>query len=221
MGKIYFRHGHGSKKNQSPEYKCWIGVKKRCYEKQCHGYERYGGRGIIMCDRWKFSFANFLSDMGPKPSLDHSLDRFPDVNGNYEPGNCRWATRKEQSRNKRNNIYVDYNGEKVLLADLAEKNGLESRVVRDRLKSGWELHEAVTTPLIKHPPKQPYIPKGVKKGKDAKTTKVIIGTCPHTGQEFTFYGLREAAEFVGGNKSNIANSIAGLWKYKGWVFRHA
>lgn len=86
-------------------YKTWISMKQRCYNPNSYGYTYYGGRGIIVCDRWKTSFKNFLEDMGERPE-GHSLDRINN-NGNYEPSNCRWATSKEQSNNKR------YYGNKV------------------------------------------------------------------------------------------------------------
>lgn len=77
-------------------------MKTRCYSARHNGFYLYGGRGIAVCDRWRTSFANFLSDMGERPSRTHSLDRI-DSDGNYEPGNCRWATVHEQQRNRRNN----------------------------------------------------------------------------------------------------------------------
>ncbi len=84
----------------SVEYRCWVRLKQRCYNKNHQDYKNYGGRGIAVCKLWRESFAAFLKDVGRKPSLDLSLDRI-DNDGNYEPGNCRWATRSQQQRNKR------------------------------------------------------------------------------------------------------------------------
>jgi hypothetical protein len=84
-----------------PEYKAWIAMKYRCLKPYTPNYKYYGARGITVCDRWLNSYENFLADMGPRPSISHSLDRI-DFNGNYEPGNCRWATKAQQSVNRRN-----------------------------------------------------------------------------------------------------------------------
>lgn len=88
--------------SRSSEYRIWAGMRKRCYSKKCKSYIDYGGRGIVVCERWS-KFENFYEDMGQRPSPDHSLDRI-DVDGNYEPSNCRWATAGEQARNRRKRI---------------------------------------------------------------------------------------------------------------------
>lgn len=93
------RHGHKSSTKQSIEYSTWKAMLTRCTNPNHMCFANYGGRGITVCERWR-TFANFYADMGPRPSVGHSIDRI-DSDGNYEPGNCRWATRLEQNRNKR------------------------------------------------------------------------------------------------------------------------
>lgn len=88
------------KQKYSREYKSWDNMKQRCSNPHKDHYEAYGGRGITVCDTWKQSFVTFLQDMGPKPSIKHSIDRI-NVNGNYEPSNCRWATQRQQNLNRR------------------------------------------------------------------------------------------------------------------------
>ena len=96
-------HGAATPGYFTAEYLCWQGIKQRCFTINTSSsmWMKYAGRGITMCDRWKHSFAAFLEDMGPKPSPSHSIDRYPNQMGNYEPGNCRWATRSEQQVNRR------------------------------------------------------------------------------------------------------------------------
>ncbi len=109
---------HGESHSAS-EYKTWAHIKYRCYDKNCKAYNLYGGRGIKVCDRWlgENGYENFLQDMGRKPSKIHSLDRHPDINGDYEPLNCRWATPKQQTRNTRVNHWIEYKGERKVLRD--------------------------------------------------------------------------------------------------------
>ena len=93
-------HGENKFGKTTSEYRCWVSIRQRCYNKNTIAYKNYGGRGIVVCDRWKKSFVNFLEDMGRKGSEELSIDRINN-DGNYEPVNCRWATRKEQFENNR------------------------------------------------------------------------------------------------------------------------
>lgn len=129
--------------SRTKEHVAWAAMKGRCQNPRNRAYADYGGRGIIVCDRWSESFENFLADMGPSPSLDHSIDR-EEVDGNYEPGNCRWATREEQGSNKRNTIYLTHKGRTLPLSAWSRETGLGSDTIRYRLSLGWSHHDALT-----------------------------------------------------------------------------
>src|ERR1700722_1457131 len=112
-------HGHNIKHRVSSEYSTWVSMKSRCNNPNSTSYKLYGEKGVSVCKQWNDSFQCFFNDMGPKPTKNHSIDRYPDKNGNYEPGNCRWATDKEQNRNRSNTKWITYNNKQILIPDLA------------------------------------------------------------------------------------------------------
>ena len=133
---------HGLTKSST--WQSWRSMRKRCTYKTDPEYRNYGGRGIEVCERWLNSFEAFLEDMGESPE-GYTIER-DDPNGNYEPGNCRWATRLEQSRNRRVNRYVEYNNERLCLAEWGERIGLSGSAIGSRLDRGWSVEEALTKP---------------------------------------------------------------------------
>ena len=114
-------------------YKAWQGLRYRCLDPEHEQYHNYGGRGITVCDEWKTSFEAFYRDMGPRPNIGYSIDRI-DVNGNYEPSNCRWATTTEQANNTRRNVYYDFNGEKLTLAEISRRTNIPVPTLSCRIK---------------------------------------------------------------------------------------
>jgi hypothetical protein len=131
--------------SDSNEYNIWHKMLLRCTDPSNPGYINYGGRGVSVCDRWK-SFQNFLADMGPRPSAEHSIDRYPNNDGDYEPDNCRWATRVEQNNNTRRNRMVEYLGQVMTLAQAIEKSGSAHRygTILKRINSGWSVERALS-----------------------------------------------------------------------------
>ena len=139
MGDNFRTHG----KSKSSEYRIWAKIKERCYNTKNDNYHYYGGRGIRVCDRWLNSFENFIADMGQRPSMEHSIDRFPDKDGNYEPTNCRWATQKQQTRNQRNNSLLEYNGIILTKAEWAERLNLSQSSFHYKLSRGKSLLDII------------------------------------------------------------------------------
>lgn len=133
-------NGHANKTHgltKTVEYKTWSAMKRRCYNPETESYSDYGARGITVCERWKNSFENFLADMGKRPSNEHSIERI-NVDGHYEPGNCKWGTIDEQNNNKRTSVHFVMDGEKLSLTQIARKYDipiatLVSRIYRDKL----------------------------------------------------------------------------------------
>ena len=111
LKRNFTTHGHLREGKHSATYISWANMKARCLNLKNKGYHNYGGRGISICEHWINSFDAFLKDMGPKPSLLHTLERIEN-NGNYEPANCKWATREEQCRNKRTTRWFEFDGKK-------------------------------------------------------------------------------------------------------------
>lgn len=151
----FHTHGHSRigytpqnpRGKESPEYRAWRHAKSRCYDPNFPNYARYGGRGITMCEEWRRSFGCFLRDLGDRPSVKHSLDRI-DSNGNYEPGNCRWATVEDQNNNRRSNNLFELNGQLKSATQWARHFSVPVPLVRNRLQYGWSLEDAL------HKPKQ-------------------------------------------------------------------
>jgi hypothetical protein len=133
----------------TPEHRAWSSMKNRVCNPNVIGYNYYGGRGITVCDRWLNSFENFLEDMGNRPSDKHSLDRI-DVNGNYEPSNCRWATIEQQNSNKTSNVMVTYKGETKYLAEWARVLNTSQQLLMYRLNvAKWSVEKTFETPIKK------------------------------------------------------------------------
>jgi len=153
-----FKHGHALAGNPSRMYQQWQNMVKRCCNPNATQFECWGGRGIRVCERWRNSFPAFLEDMGEcPPGLE--IDRWPDKNGNYSCGkcdeclrngwkfNCRWATKKEQARNKRDNLVFTVRGTTACLAELCERFGLDYVRTHCRLTAGWDIERALFQPV--------------------------------------------------------------------------
>ena len=128
-------HGNAKRKQQTREYIVWSSMMRRCYNQAVERYPNYGGRGIIVCDRWH-AFENFLADMGKCPSAQHTIGR-RDNDGNYEPENCRWETDEEQANNRSNNVRLEHNGENLTVAQWARRTGLPEWHIRRQKQRGW------------------------------------------------------------------------------------
>jgi hypothetical protein len=142
------KHGHDRSKRPSPTYVTWQAMIARCTKPQHDSYYAYGAKGITVCARWREDFRNFLADMGERPN-GQTIDRIDSASG-YEPSNCRWATPKQQSWNRRSNRLMTLHGATKSVAEWAHQYGLPRTVVQDRLRLGWSFDRAVRT---KHRPR--------------------------------------------------------------------
>lgn len=142
QGKNLITHGL----SHLPEYRIWKGIRRRCNNKNEQWYHRYGGRGIKVCKQWN-NFENFYQDMGSRPNSDFWIERINN-NGNYEPTNCRWATKKEQQRNRSSNRKYIINNEEKTLVEWCEIYKKSYHLVKLRIRRGWNPKEALETKII-------------------------------------------------------------------------
>ena len=141
------KHGHSpfDISRRTPTYRTWLSMVQRCTNPRATHYDRYGGRGVRVCDRWRGSFAAFLEDMGERPSPRHTVER-TDNDGDYTPRNCRWATRKEQAQNRANSRRLTHGGVTRTVTEWAARLGWHPDVIRGRLRLGWPAAEVLTVP---------------------------------------------------------------------------
>lgn len=193
-------------------YRIWNSMKNRCLNPKVTAFEHYGGRGIAVCERWH-TFENFLADMGDAPP-GLTLDRHPNVDGNYEPGNCRWISMKEQNRNRRVHVMLTHDGRTQCLSAWAEELGLAETRLRWHINQGLSLHSAVQRmrELDARPPRihVQTLPKtnatgfpGVKKSLDKWIARVVVnGKRLHLG---TFESAEAAATAYRAHKESSKN----------------
>lgn len=139
-------HGEASgKRGATKEYRTWIRIKDRCYNQDAVSYPNYGGRGIKVCSRWLHSYENFISDMGRAPSKDHSIER-KNINKDYTPKNCSWATKLEQMNNTSRTMWVFFRGERKSISNWCRDLGVNKSTVYQRIyKLKWNAEKALTS----------------------------------------------------------------------------
>jgi hypothetical protein len=145
IAKNHIKHGYARRSSKIPEYKIWLGMKERCYNKNSLSFYRYGGRKpnpIYVCDKWLHSFENFLKDMGFRPSKNYSIDRINNE-GPYSPENCRWATDAEQRNNKSNNHFIFWKKQKLTIKQICDLENKNPKLIRERIKRGLSIKEAL------------------------------------------------------------------------------
>lgn len=139
---------HG--RTHTDEYNILQGMLNRCYNERVKAFPLYGGRGISVCDRWRFGENGksgvecFIEDVGLRPSKKHSIDRYPDTNGNYEPSNVRWATAKEQGFNKTTTRFLELNGRRLTVPEWSKITGISTQRLYKRIGQGWSDERVLT-----------------------------------------------------------------------------
>lgn len=140
------KHGFSRVGKRAPEYGVWCAIIGRCCNSNLPSWDSYGGRGIRVCERWRNDFVAFYEDMGPRPSPKHEIER-KDNDGNYDPGNCIWATDLTQASNKRNNRHLTYGGKTLTIAQWSRETCIPYFTLMYRAKHGWTAEKALTTPV--------------------------------------------------------------------------
>ncbi len=146
MGKGNLKHGHSRRTGASITYRSWQSMIQRCENPSHTEYMNYGGRGITICTRWRESFDSFLDDMGSRPNNRFEIERINN-DGNYDPSNCRWASRQDQCRNMRSNRMLACDGQTRCLAEWVEITGISRGTIKSRLARGWDEQKAISTPV--------------------------------------------------------------------------
>lgn len=141
LDEVRVTHGHTRGGKWSREYQAWLNARTRCYNPKFIQFGDWGGRGIKMCEKWKDDFSAFYRDMGPCPE-GRGLNRI-DNDGDYRPGNCEWASNKDQNRNRRNSRYLECSGERKILTDWAAELGISPSNLSQKLKKGIRLESLV------------------------------------------------------------------------------
>lgn len=177
------------------EYHTWAGMIQRCTNPKNPNYPNYGGRGIKVCARWR-SFENFYKDMGPRPSAEYEIDRYPDNDGDYKLSNCRWTTPIGQGRNKRNNVHVTVGIERVVKSEAAARAGVNIGTFHGRIERGWSGDEASSVP-VKPRPELNFRP-----GTVFGHLTVIRAVGQKTKNKHTYYEMLCTC----GNKANVRSS---------------
>lgn len=131
------------------EHNSWMAMRRRCYDPDDPSFERYGAIGVTVCVAWRESFEAFFADVGPAPSPEHTIDRFPNKGGDYERGNVRWATRTEQARNTRRARMLEWHGVTLSVAEWAERTGINSNTILSRLRAGRNVADALSAPVLR------------------------------------------------------------------------
>lgn len=165
-GKANATHGHTRGRKFTAEYQCWAAMIARCEKSSGAEFHRYGGRGISVCERWRHSFENFFIDMGKRPP-SMTLDRINN-DGNYEPGNCQWATKAQQAKNTSQNVYLEFNGRRMTLTDWSRETGFAPETISRRLRANLPMERVFSKKRFierKRPPQthckrgHPFTPK--------------------------------------------------------------